>query len=1170
MVDFVHLHVHSEYSLLDGLARLSDLVQRATELNMPALALTDHGIMFGAIKFYHAARAAGIKPIIGIEMYMAPHRMSDRHPKRDRTPYHLVLLAQNNKGYQNLLRIATAGQLEGFYYKPRVDKAYLQDRAQGLIALSGCDKGEIPTLLHRGQLDKAREAARWYRETFGPQNFYLELQVHQGLPELAEINRQMIELGRELEIPLVATNDVHYVRPEDAPAQEILLCIQTNTTMRDPNRMRMGDESFYLKSPAQMAALFEELPEALQNTLLIAERCEINLDRTGYHLPAFPVPEDHTSQSYLRSLCEKGLTKRYELITPQIRDRLEYELDLIHRMGFDDYFLIVWDLCRYAQQRDIWWNVRGSGAASIVAYTLSITRIDPLPHKLMFERLLNPGRVTMPDIDLDFPDDQRDELIRYTIDTYGQDQVAQIITFGTMGARAAIRDAGRALDLPLPEVDRVAKLVPTGPKVKLSEAFAVPQFHELYEEQDHIRELVDTAQLLEGVARHASTHAAGVVITDQPVVNYTPLHRPIRGEGGPVTQYDMDIVESIGLLKIDFLGLSTLTTMRKACELIQPNHDVKLDLDTIPLDDPTIFELLSSGQTIGIFQVESAGMRRMLTEMKPSRFDHIAAAVALYRPGPIEYIGDYIRRMHDQEPVIYRHPKLEPILAETYGVLAYQEQIISIMTDLAGYSLSEADLIRQAVGKKKKGELLEHRTSFISRAQAYSGIPEDVAAAIFDDIEPFARYGFNRSHAVDYAAITCQTAYLKARYPVEYMAALLSVEQNNTDKMATLLGECRRLGIEVLPPDVNKSGSDFVIEGQSIRFGLGAAKNVGHGPIEIILKARQADGPFTNLDDFCRRADLRQVNRRALECLIKVGALDQFGHRTQLLAIIDRMMALSQRTHKAREVGQLSMFDLIEGLDMGSATSILDAAPPVPEAPHRELLGWEKELAGVYLSEHPLQRFTKQLADVITAYTQEIEETMAGQKVTLAGLVSSIRPHTTRRGEPMAFVQLEDVQGTIEVVVFPSIYQETAHLWQGDKILVVQGRVDAQGREPKIICESVHDYLTVNQPAQAPQLPPLKPPITSAPPRPQPSRDRQHLHITIRRIGDQEQDIRLLGQVHELLHQFEGQDRFSLYLTDEQRKIQLDFPNDTTSFCPSLAQQLTEMLGQEAVRVESL
>ncbi|MEA3345099.1 MAG: DNA polymerase III subunit alpha [Chloroflexota bacterium] len=1166
MVDFVHLHVHSEYSLLDGLTRLDELAQRTAELGMAAVALTDHGVMFGAIEFYRACKSEGIKPIIGMEIYMAPRRMTDRHPKRDRTSYHLVLLARNNTGYQNLLRIATAAQLEGFYYKPRVDKPYLREHSQGLIALSGCRAGEIPTLIHRGQMDKARETALWYRETFGPENFYLELQVHEGLPELEEINREIVKLGRELDIPLVATNDVHYINPEDAHAQEILLCIQTNTTTHDPDRMRMEDESFYLKAPEEMAEMFPELPEALENTVAIAERCDVNLDRKSYHLPIFPVPEGHAAQSYLRSLCEEGLVERYPVRAgrgepgPEVHERLDYELDIIHRMGFDDYFLIVWDLCRHAQSKGIWWNVRGSGASSIVAYTLGITRMDPLRHDLMFERLLNPGRVTMPDIDLDFPDDQREEMIRYTVETYGQDQVAHIITFGTMGARAAIRDAGRALDLPLPEVDRVAKLVPAGPKVKLSDAFNVPEFQRLYEEQDYTRELVDTAQLLEGLARHASTHAAGVVVTDKPVVDYAPLHRPMGGEGGVMTQYDMDIVESIGLLKIDFLGLSTLTAMRKACELIEQNHGVKLDLDTIPLHDPAIYELLSSGETIGVFQVESAGMRRMLTKMKPNRFDHITAAVALYRPGPMEYIGDYIRRMHGEEPVVYRHPKLEPILEETYGIIVFQEQIIRIMTDLADYSASEADLVRRAVGHKIKEELLKQRTGFVQGAMEHSGIPRETAEAIFDDIEYFARYGFNRSHAVDYAAITCQTAYLKAKYPVEYMAALLSVERNNTDKIATFLGECRRLGIEVLPPDVNESGSGFVIKGRRIRFGLGAVKNVGEGLIEGILEARQSDGPFADLDDFCRRVDLRQANRQMLESLIKVGALDRFGHRAQLLAAIDRMMALSRRIHEAQEIGQLSMFDGGEDLDMGSATSILDGTPLIPEVPHRELLSWEKELVGAYLSEHPLQRFADRLSDVVTAYTHEIDETMAEQKVVIAGLVARVRHHTTKRGKPMAFVQLEDLQGTIEVVVFPSIYRETKGLWQEDNILVVKGRVDTKRREPNIICESARDYLIINK--QAPQE-------DKSPPSPSSTSSPRYLRITIPRTGDPEQDIHLLGRVHELLHRFKGQDRFSFYLTDGVRKIQLDFPNDTTGYCPDLAQQMREILGEKMVKIEA-
>ena len=728
-----------------------------------------------------------------------------------------------------------------------------------------------------------------------------------------------------------------------------------------------------------------------------------------------------------------------------------------------------------------------------------------------------------------------------------------------MGARAAIRDAGRALDLPLPEVDRAAKLVPGGPKVQLSQAFDVPEFNKLYEEHEYIRELVDTAQLLEGVSRHASTHAAGVVITDTPVVNYAPLHRPMREEGGAVTQYDMDIVESIGLLKVDFLGLSTLTIMRKACELIQQNHRIKLDLDTIPLDDPAIYELLSSGETIGIFQVESAGMRRMLTELKPSRFEHITTGVALFRPGPMEYIGDYIRRMHGEESATYHHPTLEPILAETHGIIVFQEQILSIMTDLAGYSASEADQVRRAVGHKIKEELLLHREGFMQGAMAHSGVPREAAGVIFDDIEYFARYGFNKAHSVDYAAITCQTAYLKAKYPLEYLTALLSVERNNTDKMTSLMGECRRLGIDMLLPDVNRSESDFVIEDGCIRFGLGAVKNVGDGPIKAVLEVRLVDGPFTNLDDFCCRVDLRRVNRRALECLIKVRALDKFGDRAQLLEMIDRMIALSQQTQQAHEIGQLSMFDLVEGLDMGSATSIMETMPSVPEVPYRELLGWEKELVGAYLSEHPLQRFAERLTNVVTAYTHEIDETMANQKVTIAGLVTWIRPHVTRRGEPMAFVQTEDLQGTIEVVVFPSIYKETSDLWQEDKLLVIQGRVDYQGREPKIICESVRDYLTVSEPVH---------PQTPSSPNQSTSTSSQHLHITIHRSADQEQDIHLLGRVHRLLHQFEGRDHFSLYLTDERKKIQLDFPNDTTGYCPALTQQLAEILGQGAVRVD--
>jgi DNA polymerase-3 subunit alpha len=973
------------------------------------------------------------------------------------------------------------------------------------------------------------------------------------------VNEGLIALSNEMGIPLVATNDVHYVRPEEAKAQEILLCIQTNTTVNDPKHMTMGDESFYLKSGEEMATLFSDVPEAVKNSLLIAEKCNLELKSEGYHLPIFEVPEGHDAESYLRHLCQVGLRNRYDIITPEVEARLQHELSIIHQMGFDTYFLIVWDLVRHARDQDIWWNVRGSVAGSIVAYTLGITNLDPLEHGLIFERFLNPGRVTMPDIDLDFPDERRDEMIKYAVEKYGQDMVAQIITFGTMGARAAIRDAGRALDIPLPEVDMVAKMIPFGPKVKIQDGLEkVAELRDLYESKDYIKELIDTARSLEGVARHASTHAAGVVIADAPIINYTPLHRATKSEDGGivVTQYSMEVLEDIGLLKIDFLGLATLTIMRKAVDLIRQNNGLQLDLQTIPTDDPVIFELLSSGDVTGIFQVESAGMRRVLTDMRPTRFEDIVAVLALYRPGPMQFIPNYIARKHGREGVSYIHPKLEPILKDTYAIIVYQEQIIRTLTDLAGYSAADADLMRHAVGKKKEKELLKHRKTFIKGAIKHSDIEPDTARQVFDAIEYFSNYGFNRAHAVSYAVITCQTAWLKAKYPVEYMAALLSVERNNTEKVGQFIAECRRMGIEILPPDVNRSGLDFTIadgeEDRAIQFGLGAVKNVGEGPIEVILAARQQDAPFKDIEDFCQRVDLRQVNRRALECLIKAGALDAFGQRSQLLAIIDPMMALSQSTHKAQEVGQLSMFDASSGFSLAMGSSI--PLPDIPEVPRKEMLAWEKELVGFYVSEHPLQQVAASLDGTVTAFCGEIDEEMAGQKVIIAGVVAWVRPHITKKGDPMAFVNLEDLRGSIEVIVFPNVYEKTRELWQGDKILVVKGRVDTRGRGPKVICESVQDYLVISRPVDEEKYRSSRP---------------QHLHITIRRTGKREQDSERLAQVHNLLRSYEGDDRFSLYLVSDGRRVQLDFPNATTSYSPALKEALAEMLGAGAIRVEN-
>ena len=1169
MADFVHLHVHSDFSLLDGLGKVSDLAQAAAELNMPALALTDHGAMFGTLHFYHAAKKAGIKPIIGCEMYISPRGMTQKEAKLDARSTHVTLLAETQTGYQNLMQIATAAQLDGFYYRPRVDKAYLAAHAEGIIALSGCASGEIARHLLNQRPARARQAAAWYRDTFGPGNFFLEVQDH-DIPEMVPVNQGLVELSRETGIPLVATNDSHYVWRKQAHAHEVLLCIQTGKTVTDPTRMRMNNDSYYLKSAQEMEALFSHLPEALRNTVAIAERCEVNLDPTGFHLPQIDIPEGYTAETYLRHLTETGLRRLYgdDFDTERIQSRMEYELKLINRMGFDVYFLLVWDLCEYSKEQDIWWNVRGSAAGSIVAYGLGITNIDPLEHDLIFERFLNPGRVTMPDIDLDYPDDRRQEMIDYTMRKYGMDKVAQIITFGTLGARAAIRDVGRALDIPLGEVDSVARLVPGGPGVKLDDALArVPELREKYETVEYIHELIDTARELEGVSRHASTHAAGVVVTDKPLVQYAPLHRPTRGseDALPVVQYTMDVVEDAGLLKLDFLGLSTLTILRKAANLIQARHGKTYTQQTIPLDDPKAFQLLSSGNVLGIFQVEGAGFRRVLAEMKPSRFEHIVAVLALYRPGPMEYIPTFIKRMHGQEKVTYRHPLLEPILAETFGIIVFQEQIIQIATNLAGYEPGEADTIRKAVGKKIKEALLAHRTAFVEGCVA-NGLPLETAEDIFSDIEYFARYGFNKAHAADYAIITVQTAYLKAHYPVEYMTALLTVEQGNTEKIGLLIAESRRMGIEVLPPNVNYSQMDFTIEdepaevqGPAIRYGLSAIKNVGEGPVEAILTARQAGGPFTDLDDFCQRVDLRQVNRRALESLIKAGALKEFGERAQLLAVIDRMMSISHQSHGAAQ--QFTMFDMPAFADTARLATDL---PTVAEMSRREILGWEKELVGAYISDHPLARVWANLEDTITTLTGQIDETMAGRSVTLAGLVTFVRPHVTRKGDAMAFSQIEDLQGTVELVIFPRTWAETKDLWVPDRILIVRGKVNFRGQEPSILVDSATNEIMIARPTE--ELPPPPPP-----PSPTPHQGLVHVHVTVPRSEDVEVIIQRLGRIYDLLRSYPGEDRFSIYVENGiEGLVLLDFPNDTTGHCLELEQELRQELGAGTVRVEPL
>ncbi len=1060
-MSFAHLHVHTEYSLLDGFSNIKKLVKRVKELGMTSCAITDHGTMFGVIDFYTAAIEEGIKPIIGLETYISPRRMTDRDTQKDKHAFHQLLIAENETGYKNLLKIASASQLEGYYYLPRVDHEFLAAHSEGLIASTSCMSGEVPRTILNGGVEAGQKLLEWYIDTFGVDHFFIELQSH-NIRELPELNRTLIELGKRYNLKFIATNDVHYINPGDARLQDIMLAIQTGSLLSDPKRMRMAGETYYLRSPEEMERLFPDLPSALSNTLEIAERCNLNLIKEGYHLPKFSVPEGYTVKTYLRQLCEEGLAEKYgaRANDPEVRKRLEYELGIIDEMEFNAYFLIVWDLCRFAVRNNIWYNTRGSGAGSIVAYSLNITLIDPLKHKLLFERFLNPNRRNMPDIDLDFQDDKRAMVMEYCATQYGADKVAQIITFGTMGARGAIRDVGRVMDIPLSEVDRISKTVPLMiPDETVTVATALekcPEFKAVYEEGGYVKELIDTAGQMEGVVRSVGTHAAGVVITDVPMTEYIPLHRPTNNsDDSPiktVTQCEMKIIEKLGLLKVDFLGLSTLTVMQRACDLIAQRHNIHLNLHNIPLDDAETFEYLGKGHTAGIFQLEGTGMTRWLLEMKPQNLSNIIAMVALFRPGPMKLIPDYIRRMHGEEKVTYHHPLLEKTFNETYGIPIYQEQIMLAVMDLAGYKPGEADELRKAISKKKKEDIAKHRKKFIEGAVA-NGIAEETAITIFNEWEDFARYGFNKSHAADYGVISVETAYLKCHFGVEFMTALLSVSKNETDKVALYVADARTMGIDVLPPDVNHSGWDFTIEdfadGRSaIRFGMGAVKNVGQAPVDMILEARK-DGPFKDLNDFVRRVDLHKVGRRSLECLIKVGALDAFGPRKALLDAIDSMISISNSHFRAAECGQLSIFGTVEGVEeeiylpMGTT---LD---------RKQQLEWEKELIGLYVSDHPITPYLPLIRERVTHFSKDLPEATNKQKVIVAGLVSRIRTLMTKTGNQMAFATIEDIQGLIELVIFPKVWEKMGALVQVDSVILVEGKVDLDKADPKVLVDTI-------------------------------------------------------------------------------------------------------------------
>ncbi|MDD5368740.1 MAG: DNA polymerase III subunit alpha [Anaerolineaceae bacterium] len=1503
-MSFVHLHVHTEYSLLDGFSNIKKLMKRAHELNMPAIAVTDHGTMFGVIEFYKEAMAAGVKPLIGLEAYLAARTMSDRDSRLDKQSSHLLLLAENAVGYHNLLQIASAAQLRGFYYFPRVDHDFLAAHSEGLIATSGCMAAEIPRTVLREGPDAARRKLDWYYDVFGKENFFIELQQH-DIKELPQLNKSLMSLGERYQARYVATNDVHYINPDDAKLQDILLAIQTGSLLTDQNRFRMSDGSYYLRTPQEMSTLFAEAPEALSNTLLIADRCNVDLSSKGYHLPLFDVPEGYTPESYLRELCEEGLRRRYGLRADdaKVRERLEYELGVIHQMGFDTYFLIVWDLCRYARQETVWYNARGSAAGSIVAYTLDITLVEPIDHGLIFERFLNPGRISMPDIDLDFRDDLRPKIMEYCARKYGDDKVASIITFGTLGARGAIRDVGRVMDIPISEVDRVAKLIPNIPGKGGTIADALEESAELrgvIAEAPYLKTLIETAARMEGVVRNAGTHAAGVIITDKPIIEYIPLHRPTSGsDESPiktVTQFEMSIIESLGLLKVDFLGLSTLTVMSRACDLIQQRHGVELNLYNIPTDDAETYEFIGTGHTAGVFQLEGTGMTRYITQMKPKNLANVIAMVALYRPGPLDFIPTYIKRMHGEEAVTYRHPALEPIFSETYGIPIYQEQIMFAAMEVGGYSASEADELRKAISKKKADQIALHRERFIAGAVKH-GIEGETARLIFEDWENFARYGFNKclpgdvevvdaatgrmvkiedlyrqeaavsetltcdtqslilkagsvsqvfdngvkpvyrlttgsgrviratdnhpfftqhgwralgelqpgelmavprripvvghsqwpehevialghllaegnlchphsvyfynqdsamvedfvqaaeafantkcsiathkatysvyarridktippeiftwagslgmlgknarqkeipapafeltlphlgllisrmwqgdghidlpgrslfyataserlahqmqhlllrfgilsrvrtarfpykegrtgyqvfitgndnlaafnthiglyflheedrvmlqtlvleqtsvkigtkdvvplivkdriradkdrsgltwkqinqgsgiaqrefypahtatkvgysrgtitrladffedaelgrwvdndvywdsvrtieyvgeeqtydleiaethnfvandiivhnSHAADYGVIAVQTAYLKAHYTVEYMTALLSASKNEAEKVALYVADCRAMGIAVLPPDVGSSGWDFTIEDQlglegrgvaSIRFGMGAVKNVGPGPVDLIMQARE-NAPFKDLTDLAHRVDLRQMGKRALECLIRVGAMDRFGERMALLEAMDRILSVSTSHFRAAQAGQMTFFGSVAGVEEELVL------PHSVTLDKREQLVWERELLGLYVSDHPLAAFMPLLRTKVTHYSAQLAEVSKRDKITVAGMVVRMRNHQTKGGKAMGFVTMEDLQGTLELVVFPRTWERYGQLFEVDKVLLVEGKVDAESGDPKILVDAVIP-LTADDLAQAVQM----------------------------------------------------------------------------------------------------
>jgi len=1156
VADFTHLHVHSEYSLLDGQSRFKRLVEATKAGGMRALALTDHGTMYGTLEFYKTCTAAGIKPILGVEGYLVP----SLEEKTGRYEYnHQLLLARTTQGYHNLIKLTTYAHTRGYRARPRMDKKMLAEHAEGLIATSSCISGEIPELLLRGDLNGARAAARWFQDVFGPKNFYIEVQDHDA-PESPQVklNPLLYDLAKEVGAPLLATNDLHYVASSDADAQDVLLCIQTGKSLEDPKRMKFDSHEYYLKTPEEMARLFpEELHDALRNTMVIAEQCEVEIANGASLIPNFTIPPEYRSQDeYLYYLCLEGIKERYGEVSEALHRKLDYEFGVIKEKGFISYFLIVWDYVNYARSHGMRCVARGSAAGSLVAYSLGITNVDPVRYDLLFERFLNPERMSMPDIDMDFPDDRREEVIRYVADKYGWDKVGQIVTFNTMAARAAIRDVGRVMGMQA-EADRVARLIPGGPKVTISGALdEVKELNQLYQQSPSVHKLVEMARDLEGTVRGVGIHAAGVVISREPLVETIPLQ--LRDYKDPtdtwlVSQYEQAHLEDLGLIKFDFLGLSNLTILMNSRKFIQETRGVDIDLDRLPEDDEKTYKLLALGDTTGVFQLESGAMRSYIKELKPTSIEDLMAMVALYRPGPMDSIPQFIKAKHGEVQIKYLHPRLEPLLKSSYGVIVYQDQVLQIAVQLAGFSWGEVDKFRKAMSKKNREEMLKYRGKFI-KGCVNSKISEKVAEQIFTFIEPFAGYGFNQAHACAYAWVAYQTAYLKANYTAEFMAATLTTEAGDAKKVVAAVEECGRMGVEILPPDVNHSASGFAVEAVApgedgaarwgVRFGLVAIKNVGSRPIDELLEARRGGGPFKSLADLFARCDSKNLTRSAVECLIKAGALDSLGRRSQLLAGLDRAILYGQQQRKMREIGQNSLFGF--GASDGDAGDDF-ILPDVPDHPQQQLLAWEKELLNLYLSAHPLAHVAQFLKKRVNAYAVSLSDEWAGQKVTLGGRITEMRRITTKRGDQMLAVQLEDLTGGIEVVVFPKTFAATSGHWHEDAVVLVTGMVK-MGRddEPQLVADDVEEFTVTEEEA---------------------NRREYLIRIHLQRTHNAAIDKTNVQDVVTALRDFPGDDHFEIFVRNGLWEAQMTLPpgTDGARFCPELMQRLEATLGSGSV-----